>query len=43
MEIVRLEENNKQIKIDLENKCKLVKSLEEKLLNTYTREEYQEL
>lgn len=38
LEIVRLEEINKQLKYDYEDKCKLVKNLEDKLLGTCSME-----
>ena len=43
LEVVRLEEINKELKADIENEKKLVKKLESQLLTWYSPEQYQEL
>lgn len=43
LEVVRLEEINKELKQDIEAKNNIIKNLEEKLMASYPEEEYKEL
>ena len=43
LELVKQKQINRQLQLDYEDKCSFIKKLEEKLLHTYSVEEYQDL